>query len=499
MDSYDAIIYGSDLNSLITALFILKKEKRVLLADPDNRVGNFTDYYLKHRFTFEKNYNSLIFDPKDSGDLINSLVKELKIESNFVSDTNLGHIIAISKDSITKKEYILPIGIDNFIDKVEEYVPDSKLSVTHFFSLAEECRDAIKYIIQNDFDEKYIKDNFPNFVKVVSKSVSDILDSLDMPIAAQEIINSCWIYFGTSETELSFVDYSSFLYDLVTNNIQTPIDGYENIAFKLFQQFLKKGGNYINGVELNKIITLDHEVTGVLLNKEIYYTSNFVTSISPSKVYNSLIEKDEVPREALQLCNKRKSDGTPFTIFLGLNRTAKTLGFDCAKYLIYNTLDSDVEYRKMSSINNNNSIVTINNYLNPNISPEGTTFITIESYFFNDIFEDYIDYEKYNNCVDDITNNLITSFEEKTGIRIRDYIEEIQVITPVDYFRKYKDNSYFGYKLKPLDNTVIRCANYQEEEYIKGLFFCSQYGIMGGTFNNMLLTSKFIAERVAKR
>ena len=52
MDSYDAIIYGNDIHSLITALLILKKEKRVLLVNQNNRVGNFTEYYQRRRFTF---------------------------------------------------------------------------------------------------------------------------------------------------------------------------------------------------------------------------------------------------------------------------------------------------------------------------------------------------------------------------------------------------------------------------------------------------------------
>ena len=498
MDSYDAIIYGNDLSSLITALFILKEEKRVLLVNPNNRVGNFTEYYLKHRFTFNNIYNTLSFNIEDNTDLINHLIKKMNIETSFVSDINLHHIIAISKENKTKKEYLLPMGKENFIAKIEEYVPESKKSVTEFFSLAEECHNALKYIIEHEFAEKDIKDRFPNFVKIVNKSVSEVLDYLAMPIPAQEIINACWIYFGTSETELSFIDYAFFIYDLVNNNIKVPKEGYESFVTEIFSEYLKNGGNYINNITLNKIITLDREVTGVLLDNEMYYTSNFITSLNPSKIYNSYIDKTEVPTEALQLCNKRTNDGTPFTIFVGLNRTAKELNLNCSKYFIYTNLDSDVEYKKMSSINNSNSIVTVHNFLNPNISPEGTTFITIETYFFNHIFEDYIDYNNYNNCVDDITNNIISSFEEKTGIRIRDYIEEMQVITPVDYFKKYKEANCFGYKLKTLDNSLMRYINYQEE-FIKGLFFCGQYGIMGCPTNNIFLSSRFIAERIAKR
>ena len=114
MDSYDAIIYGNDLASLITALLILKKEKRVLLVNQDNRVGNFTEHINKHRFTFDNIY-TLSFDITDDNDLVNKVFYEMAVKPNFISDNKLFHIIAINKETGTKKEYLLPVGIDNFV------------------------------------------------------------------------------------------------------------------------------------------------------------------------------------------------------------------------------------------------------------------------------------------------------------------------------------------------------------------------------------------------
>ena len=148
MDSYDAIIYGNDIHSLITALLILKNEKRVLLVNQNDRVGNFTEYYQRRRFTFNNIYNTLSFASEDNNDMINRLIKELNTNTNFLSDDKLHHIISINRDSNIKKEYLLPMGIDKFIEKVDEYIPGSKDSVTDFFSLAEECHSAIEYIIQ---------------------------------------------------------------------------------------------------------------------------------------------------------------------------------------------------------------------------------------------------------------------------------------------------------------------------------------------------------------
>ena len=495
MDSYDAIIYGADLQDIISAVFTIKKNKSVLLVNPNKRVGDNTEHFIKRRFTFERIENTLLFLDDDQ---VAKLLQGLDINIDFITPKDLIHVIAISKENSIKREYVLPMGINAFTRQIEEYIPGSKNSVSEFFNLAQECEESLAYVLSNPYNSNEIKHRFPNFVKLVNKSVSEVLDYLDMPLKAQEIINACWIFFGTPETELSFIDYSILLYNFVRCNTKVPKKGLEYLNSKLLKTFLKLGGNYINGLTLDKIVVLEKQVTGVLFANEIYYTNNFITNINPSKIYNSLIEKDAVPKEGLQLSNKRTAYDTPFTIYIGLNRSPKELNITSSRYLIYNSLDSDVEYNKMSNINNNNSIVTINTLINSSLSLPGTTNMTIETYFFKNCFGDLVNIKNYNDSIDDITNNLVSSFEEKTGIRIRDYIEEITIFSPVDYLNKYKDSSYFGYKLSSMDNSFIRYVNREHEEFINGLHFYGKYGIFGSPFGNTLLTSKIIADRIAK-
>ena len=47
-------------------------------------------------------------------------------------------------------------------------------------------------------------------MRVSNYSISKVLDAIGMPIDVQEVINALWIYFGSTEIELSFVEYSVF-------------------------------------------------------------------------------------------------------------------------------------------------------------------------------------------------------------------------------------------------------------------------------------------------
>ena len=96
MDSYDAIIYGNDIHSLITALLILKKEKRVLLVNQNDRVGNFTEYYQRRRFTFNNIYNTLSFASEDKENQIIDIMicvndGENNIRKGIVCSNKYGH------------------------------------------------------------------------------------------------------------------------------------------------------------------------------------------------------------------------------------------------------------------------------------------------------------------------------------------------------------------------------------------------------------------------
>lgn len=481
MDSYDAIVYGSDLSTLIISTYIARKNKKVLYIDSKKRVGDYVNNFHMRRFDIEDTLDTLVCDDSKLIDIF----KTLGLNITFKTTNEVYHVIVNNKERNERVEYILPKGIDNFINKVEEYIPNSSDSLKDFFDLALECKQAKNYLTKNQYDYKILKEKYPNFVKVLGNTVSDIFDELDIPILAQEILNVCWIYFSSTETMTSFIDYAIFLYDLVEYNTQIPSISYNRLCSLLLDEFLKYKGDYLNGGKIDKILTVGKRVNGVSIDNKIYYTNKFITSINPDIIYNDLIIKNEIPTNALKLNSKRVVDGNKLTIYVGLNRTVKQLELNSYKYFLYKSLDTDVEYKNMSSINNTSSIVTIPSVINK-VSPEGTSVMIFNTVFFNESFSKYIDVNNYHNSIMEIANNIITNFENSTGKRIRDYIEEIKIFTPVDYEIKYNDSNYFGYILNPLDDTIIRSVNINKESYIKGLYICGKYGVSGGISSNII-------------
>lgn len=93
-----------------------------------------------------------------------------------------------------------------------------------------------------------------------------------------------------------------------------------------------------------------------------------------------------------------------------------------------------------------------------------------------------------------IAKKLISVFEKRTKVRITDYIEEIEIVTPVDNIvtSDLPDGASFGYKLKGLDNILPRILNRCNENYVEGLFVCG--GFEGDVFGyNSSLVSGIVA------
>lgn len=132
----------------------------------------------------------------------------------------------------------------------------------------------------------------------------------------------------------------------------------------------------------------------------------------------------------------------------------------------------------------------------PDCSPKGTTLLTLNTYFFDEVFEKYLNANEYFDMKEEIASNLINAFEETTGICIKNYIEEIEISTPLTFARhsNYLLTFSYGYKLNSNDNFLSRIMNVNNEVYIKGLRFCGGFADGGIGFTETYLSGYRVAK-----
>ena len=180
--SYDVVVIGAGNGGLAAAIRVLQGGFSCLLLEKHNLPGGFATSFKRGRFEFEASLHELndFGSPQEPGE-IRTLFRDLGVEDkiDWLRIPEAYHLITTDK----KYDCEMPFGVDAFINKMEEYCPGSKKSVTEFFELCDEVRAAQDYSnkVNGNTDSDYMKSHFPNFIKAGSYSVNEVLDALHMP------------------------------------------------------------------------------------------------------------------------------------------------------------------------------------------------------------------------------------------------------------------------------------------------------------------------------
>ena len=495
---YDALVIGAGNGGLAAALRLAKSNKKVLLVERHLLGGGFATSFIRGRFEFEASLHELCdFGHEDLHGNLYELFKDFDVlkDIEFVDVPEAFRVISLS----TKEDYTLPFGIENFINKMEEYVPGSKKSVTTFFKLGAEIKEALKYLnlSRGKPDTKVMMEKYPNFMRTATYSTDQVLKAIKMPKRAQEILGTYWSYLGAPTAHLGFTHYCIMVYLYISLKAQIPTTRSHGMSQALENAIRKNGGEIFYGDEVVKILTENGEVSGAILaSGTTIKTKHIVSNAMPVSVYGKMVDKKDVPLWQVKKANFNKLAGRGFSIFLGLNKTPQELGLKDYSYFIYDYLDSNKQFETMKSISNHGQVVVVLNNALPNCSPKGTTIMYFTSLYFGDCFEKALTKENYFDLKDRLAKQFIETFEKATNTNIHDYIEEIEVGTPLTYahYTDAPDGTIYGYLTEDLDNMMARLTTMYSETDLKGLRFCGGHSVRSSGYNSSYLSGDLAAK-----
>lgn len=493
---YDVIVIGAGNAGLVAALTLKKKGKNVLILEQGKTPGGASSSFKRGRFEFDVTPQIIgDYGTYENPGCIYKLFQRLGISSK-ISMKNLEesfHLIIRE----TKESYTMPSKIENFIETMENIVKDSKDSMITFFGLCEEIRDALQYIEENkeiSFTKLY--ETYPNFIQIAPHKVKTILEKINMPKKAIEIFSSFWIYFGTPIDELSFIYFALVVESLIKYVPCMPGKTSYEISKTLEEEFKALGGVVKYNEIIEEILVKEGEVIGLKTESEIIKTKKIISNISPITVYGKLIPKENTNISALKLQNKRELGAKQITVYLGLNKTKKELNLNHTQYFILNSLNTDKEEKRINNVLNKNLIA----YVLDNNGIEGTSKIILSSIFFGEEFNKMLTQMNYYDLKNKLAKSMIEIFEESTEIKITEWIEEIEVATPVTYarFTNHPEGTTYGFSSKGYDNFLPRIFSEEEENFIKGLYFCGAFGRRLSENKEVLLNGEEIALKISE-
>ena len=285
--AYDVVVIGAGNGGLVAAIRILQAGYSCLLLEKHNLPGGFATSFKRGRFEFEASLHELndFGSPEEPGD-VRTLFRDLGVEDkiDWVRIPEAYHLITTDK----KYDCVMPFGQQAFIDKMVEYCPESRKSITEFFELCNEVRDAQTYSnsVNGNTDSDYMKKTFPNFVKAGSYSVNEVLDALKMPQKAKNILNAYWCYLGVDCDRMSFLHYGSMVIRYITRDAWMPKMRSHEISLAMDTRIRELGGDIWYHSEAEKILSDDSgKICGVqLTDGKMIETHHIIANCSPHLV-----------------------------------------------------------------------------------------------------------------------------------------------------------------------------------------------------------------------
>ncbi|CAJ1225863.1 C-3',4' desaturase CrtD [Levilactobacillus zymae] len=497
---YDVIVIGAGNGGLAAAVTAAKLNHKVLLVERHNLPGGAATSFTRGRFEFEPSLHELAgYGPQDNPGNIRQFFDWAGIDVQFHAVPDAYRMINTGKD---KLDIRMPTGIQNFMTTLIQAVPGSQASVQAFFKIAIENAQVFAQLSAHPeaLDPATLATQHPLFAKYGHQPYQRVLQALDMPAKAQEILLAYWCYIGIPSDEFEFAYFASMLVSYVTYSAYIPQNRSHEISSALVQALQANGGTAWFNTEVTQLLTAEGAVVGVQIGDRKLYAHEVIADLLPDTVYSHLLPAEMVPTTELKKANARELGTSGFLVYLGLNRSATELGIHDYSTFIARDWDTRHQFAGMHQLHGNDfMIMNCLNVANPTCSPAGTSILYATQLFFGDSW-DQVRPQDYPHLKTQLARDVITRYEQATGVHIQDSIEEIEVATPVTFARYLRapEGDIYGYYGQPWDQMVARSLTAaQEDEPLPHLHFCGGAGHMLDGYSSAYASGQFAARQAS--
>ena len=500
MPKFDAVVIGAGNGGLAAACKMALEGKKTLLIEKHNLPGGCASSFRRGRFEFETALHELCEwgTEENPGNCRKFVVDDygVKLKGHIVPENF--RVITTASDGKTPIDATLPCGVEPFIDAMEKYVPGCRKSITDFFEIGQELLDAGNYslAVNGNTDPDYMMEHFPNFLRVGSYSVNKVFKALKMPPLAQDIMNTYWGYLAVDADRLSYLQYSNMVNLYVRFGAWIPDKTSHELTTGMLERFREMGGTVWFNCTAEKILFgEDKAVCGVQTDRGTIDTRHVICNANPSMVYATMVPPEVIPERMIKLANARTYSARMFVVYLGLDKSAEELGLKDYSIFMPETANSVKEYESGKKMETNLNMVSVcYNTVNPNFSPEGTCVISLTTTYMDDDWAN-VEEDDYVATKNRLAERMIKRFEEKLGVEITPYIEEIEVATPwtMCNFVNVPQGAAYGYELVDWDSMMARMRMMGSEYEVKGLKFVGAASIRGDGYNSAIFSGNTMA------
>lgn len=492
-EQYDAIVIGSGVGGLATAIALGENGFKVLVVEQHEVPGGWS-----HSFTLEGQR----FSPGvhyvgqlGEGQTANEMYSKLGIANDIVffrmNPEGFEHC------HVGNEKFDIPEGLENMIAAFQKRFPEEKKNIDKYLRLV----NTVSYQLQlmTTFKTFFEKITAPFKTKYVGKfglfSLKRVIGWHVKDPYLKAFLNIQCGDHGLPPSRAAFPVHSAVMGHYM-NGGYYPHGGGGGIVKGMTNAVKRHGGKILLNTSVNKIVMNDrNEAVGVQIDGGKVIKANcIVSNTDPHKTYKELVGEKYLSKKLLKKLGNTKYSVTSFILFLTLKIDLTDKNIDSGNYWMMKNEDIDQHYSELikEDVTKGESF--------PGVFLSCTTLKDPASYngvHHNFEVVTYVDY----NCVKDFSHlkdyktEAYLAFKEKVKNKLLNNVEELipgakdcieiaELGTPLtnEYYINCTDGNVYGTE-KTLRN--VGPLSFKNKSEIKNLYLAGastlSHGVSGAT------------------
>mgnify|MGYP004638448783 FL=1 len=481
--TYDIIIVGSGLGGLSAGICLAKQGKKVLILEKNNIPGGLVTTFKVGRYEFDTSmYELYDYGTSEHVGALQDILNDFHVDFHTSLALNTKIYYEDTKEFLEIKE-----NIEDLFLELESRKSGSIEPLRDLLKVVKEIKEAQDALLNNDF----LEEDYPSFMKYLTYNASDALIDLKIPKETIDRISYVCLYLGSPLKKLSFIDLACFLYTYIFKKVVISTDKNLNFIFQLLKEYKASDGKIEYESKVTKIEDKEQYIE-VITNNKTYRASKVICDLPIRYVYKELIDD----KEKYPLCNAKTYSPSTFMVFLGLNKDYQTIGFNNYHYIHMNS-NSNKVYKDMNNLFHSNWEAYVPNVIQEYASPKGTTIMTFKISFNSDAWNKVTE-KDYATLKEQVASHIIQEFEETFKIDVKEYIEEIEIASPltISRYSNSVNGTIMGSMRIGYDNVINRVLDKENNDRI---YFVGADSYLGGGIHNTILNGTLVAKEITRK